>query len=121
MALTIYGYHDYPNAFAVTKVGEPQEDCPYLLDFARPLQKIHWLGRVNNWIGPVVGILVPVVHVGEKDGGYCISVNRADGHYDNICSLWKQHYKTRRTLFTEPANNLQLAADFGRHFPEDAQ
>lgn len=89
MTLTIYGFHDHPSAFAVTKVGAPLEDCSFLLDFARPLKPVRQFGVTNSWLGRTVGFLVPVIHVGEREGGYVVSVDRDDPYFDNLPSLWK--------------------------------
>ncbi len=119
MALTLYGFHDYPTAFAVTKIDAPLEDCTFLLDFQRPLRKVRSFGRPNFWIGRVIALAVPVVHVGEDVGGYIIIVNRDDGYFDNILALWKQHRGTPRVLRTKTDGGIQIAADFGTHFPQD--
>lgn len=85
MDVTLYGFQNHPTSFVVTKIGAPLEECVYLLDFARDIKK-----RRNHWFS-TIGLLVPVVHVGEDVGGYVISVDRGDGYFDNILALWKQH------------------------------
>jgi len=119
MALTIYGLHAYPNDFAVTKVGASLEDCVFLLDFSRPLERLRWFGTVNKIIGPTIALLVPVVHHAEQMGGYVISVRRSEPYFVDIPKLWKKHFGSKRGLVSSPAGGIQIAADFGRHFPEN--
>lgn len=90
------------------------EDCAFLLDFSRPLEKKRWLR-----FGPTLGLLVPVVHIGEEKGGYVIGVHHDEPHFVNLSKYWEQHRGRARTLRQPDAEPLQIAADFGRHFPED--
>lgn len=119
MALTIYGLHAYPNDIAVTKVGASLEDCAFLLDFSRPLERLRWFGKVNKLIGPTIALVVPVVHHAEQSGGYVISVRRGEPYFVDLPKLWRQHYGSKRGLVSPPAGGLDIVADFGLHFPED--
>lgn len=121
MTLTLFGFHDRPHDFAATKTGAALEDCTFLLDFARPLERMRWLGITNRWLGVTVGLLVPVVHQGEGKGGYVISVRRGQPDFTDIPKLWREHSGTTRTIRSEPVDGLEIVADFGRHFPEDCQ
>jgi hypothetical protein len=114
MPLTIYGFHEHPHEFAATKVGAPLEDCVFVLDFSRPLKRVRWLR-----FGPTVGLLVPVVHIGEEAGGYVVGVHHDQPYFVDIPKYWKQHRRRTRTLRLPPVAPFQLIADFGRHFPED--
>jgi hypothetical protein len=76
MALQLFGFHERPHDYAATKADVPLEDCVFLLDFSRPLEKLRWLGAHNKWVGITVGLFVPVVHQAEQSGGYVISVSR---------------------------------------------
>jgi len=120
MALTLYGFRDRPHDFAVTKAGATLDDCAFLLDFSRPLERMRWLGVPNRWLGVTVGLLVPVVHQGQENGEHVIGVSRGQPYFADIPNLWREHRGTRRTTRSEPADGLQIIADFGRHFPEDA-
>jgi hypothetical protein len=121
MALTLYGFHDRPHDFAVTKAGAALEDCVFLLDFTRPLKRVRWLGVTNRWLGITVGLLVPVVHQGEDKGGYGTSVSRGEPYFEDIPKLWRQHYGERRTIRSESVGGMQIIADFANHFPQDCQ
>jgi len=121
MALTLYGFRDRPHDFAVTKADTVLEDCAFLLDFTRRLERVRWLGVTNRWLGITVGLLVPVVHQGEENGGYVIGVARGQPYFEDIPKLWRKHYGQRRSIRSEPIDGLQIIADFGKHFPADCQ
>ena len=121
MALTLFGFHDRPHDFAVTKSDAALEDCAFLLDFNRPLERIRWLGIKNRWLGITLGLLVPVVHHGQDKGEYVIGVHRSQPYFEDIPKLWRQHYGSTRAIRSEPADGLDIVANFGRHFPEDCQ
>lgn len=120
MALTLYGFHDRPHDFAATKAGASLDDCTFLLDFSRPLERIRWLGVTNRWLGVTVSLVVPVVHQAQEKGEYVVGVTRGQPYFADIPKLWKKHGGAPRTSKTEPIDGLQVIADFGRHFPEDA-
>ena len=119
MPLTLFGFHDRPNDIAATKVGAPLEDCAFLLDFSRPLERLRWLGVRNRFVGPTVAFLVPIVHLGEEVGGYVIGVHRGEPYFTDLPGLWRKHSRRPRTFKAAPVDGLQIVADFGRHFPED--
>jgi len=121
MSLTLFAFHDRPHDFAVTKAGAALEDCAFLLDFTRPLERIRWLGITNRWLGIAVGLLVPVVHQGQDKGEFVISVRRGQPYFEDILKLWREHSGARRTIRSEPVDGLDIVADFGRHFPQDCQ
>jgi hypothetical protein len=119
MSLTVYGIHNYPHDFAVTKIDAPLDQCAFLLDFSRKLEKQRWLFRRNKWIGITVGLLVPVVHLGEHNGGYVIGLTRGEPYFIDIPELWRQHYRTSSSRNIQEADGLEIVADFGKHFPND--
>lgn len=121
MALTLYGFHDRPHDVAATKIGAAIEDCAFLLDFSRPLERVRWLGVKNRWVGLTLGLLVPVVHHGEDKGGYVIGVERGQPYFVDISKLWKEHRGMPRTIKSEKIDGLRVIADFGTHFPEDCR
>lgn len=123
MALTLFAFPGRPHDFAVTKQTElSAEECAFLLDFSRPLEKFRNLaGWHNTRVGFTDGLFVPVVHVGEQSGGFKIGVSRGRPYFTDIQKLWKIHRGSERTLAMEPAGGLEIIADFGRHFPEDCQ
>ena len=121
MALTLFGFHDRPHDFAATKAGVALEDCVFLLDFTRPLERIRWFGVTNRWLGVKVGLLVPVVHQGQEKGEFVIGVHRGEPYFTDISKLWREHYGAARTIKSESTDGLNIIADFATHFPEDCQ
>ena len=119
MTLSLFGFHDRPHDFAITKSGATLSECPFLLDFKRPLERIRWLGMINRWAGLTTGLLVPVVHQGQDNGEYVICVRRGEPYFEDITRLWHEHYMATRSGRSDKADGLQIVADFGRHFPED--
>ncbi|SRR5258708_39828883 len=121
MALQLFGFQGRPHDFAATKADAPLEDCLFLLDFSRPLERLRWLGALNKWVGFTVGLFVPVVHKAEQSGGFAFSVRRGQPYFVDIPKLWKKHYGSKRTLVATPIGGLNIIADFAKHFPEDCQ
>jgi len=119
VSLQIFGFHEYPHDFAVSRTASRWEDCHFLLDFSRPLIINRWFLVRNKLIGPALGLLVPVVHTGERSGGYVIGVTRGEEYFIDLPKLWKAHRRSKRQLVTEPVEGLQIIAAFGTHFPED--
>ena len=120
MPLQLFGFRDRPHDFAATKAALPLDECAFLLDFTRPLERVRWLGVVNGWIGPVVALNVPVVHESEETGTYLIHVRRGEPYFADLPALWQKHAGTRRTIKAEPIGGIALVADFARHFPADS-
>ena len=119
MSLTVYGIHSYPHDFAVTKIDAPLDQCAFLLDFGRKLERRRWLFRRNKWIGITVGLLVPVVHLGEHDGGFVIGLSRGEPYFTDMPKLWKQHFGSSSARTIPQVDGLKIVADFGKHFPND--
>ena len=119
MPLQIFGFHSHPSAFAVTKAEVSLEDCVFLLDFSRPLERLRWLGFHNNWAGITVGLGVPIIHQGEEKGGFVFAVNRGEPYFSDIQSLWRKHRGAPRTIITPLVEPFQVIADFGSHFPSN--
>ena len=119
MTLQIFGFHSQPSAFAVTKANFPLQDCVFLLDFSRPLERHRWFGVHNKWIGVTVALLVPVVHQAEKSGGYLFGMQRGDPYFLDIQQLWRRHRGARRTIVAPHVDPSRIIGDFATHFPED--
>ena len=119
MPLTVYGFHDHPHDFAVTKVDATLEQCTFLLDFTRSLEKRRQLFGYRTWAGITVGLLVPVVHLGEETGGYIFGINRGESYFVDLPKLWSQHYGTKRAQSLPRADGFTIIADFATHFPSD--
>lgn len=121
MTIQLFGFHDRPHDFAVAKAEVSLEECLFLLDFSRPLERLRWFGAYNKWVGITIGLSVPVVHLAQQSGGYVISVSRGEPYFIDIQKLWKKHYGSKRTLVATPIDALSVAVDFINHFPEDNQ
>lgn len=119
MALHLFASPEHPHGIAVTKAGLPMEECVFLLDFSRPLQKLRWFGAVNEWLGFTVDLSVPVVHQSEMSGGFVIGVRRGEPYFSEIQDLWKNHYGSARMLVESHSDAIRVVADFGTHFPQD--
>jgi hypothetical protein len=119
MQLTIYGVRDYPHDFLVTKVSAPLEQCAFLLDFGRKLERIRWFFGRNKWFGFTLALGVPVVHLGESKGGYVFVIRRGEPYFTEIPKLWKQHSGTSSSRTMTESDGLEVIADFVKHFPND--
>ena len=121
MALTLFGFQDRPQDFAVTKAGLPLEECAFLLDFTRPLEKLRWFGVTNRWLGFTTGLFVPVVHQSEEKGEFIVSLQHGHPYFADIPRLWQKHGGTTRTIRSEPVGGLEIVAAFAKHFPDDCK
>jgi hypothetical protein len=121
MALTLIAFDNPPSRFATTKVGATVPNGRFFLDFTRKLEVIRWLGVRNRYIGPAVGLLVPVVHEAEKSGGYVIGVDVSDPYFRDLRKLWKAHFPSSPVAVHEVADGLKIIADFATQFPDDCQ
>jgi hypothetical protein len=119
VSLTIYDIHGYPHNFAVTKIDAPLEQCAFLLDFGRKLERVRWLFGTNKWVRFTVGLIIPVVHLCEQKGDFVIGVNQGEPYFTEIQELWKQHTGTSSSRNITDPDGLEVVADFGRHFPSD--
>jgi len=119
MPLTLVAFDNPPSRFAATKIGTTVPGGRFFLDFTRKLEAIRWFGVRNKYIGPAVGLLVPVVHEAEKSGGYVISVSVGDPYFPDIRKLWKTHFPSSPATVPQEADGLKIIADFATQFPED--
>jgi hypothetical protein len=120
MALQLVAFENQPGRIAATKVGSTVSDGRFFLDFTRSLEVIRWLGVRNRFVGVAVALLVPVVHEGEKAGGFVVSVNAGEPYFRNIRGLWKAHFPSEPVTVPQHADGLQVIADFATQFPQDA-
>lgn len=121
MALTLIAYDDPQSRIAATKVGVIVPDGRFFLDFTRKLEVIRWFGVRNRYIGPPVGLLIPLVHETEKSGGYVIGVNVGDPYFHDIRKLWRTHFPLSPAIVPQEADGLKIIADFATQFPDDCQ
>jgi len=119
MPLTVYGFHDRTHDFAVTKIDAPLDQCKFLLDFGRSIERRRWFFGWNKWVGVTAGLLVPVVHQGEETGGFVFGIDRGEPYFADLPKLWEKHSGSRRTVRSSPVEGLELIADFATHFPDD--
>ena len=119
MPLTIYGVHEYPHDFLITKVEAPIEQCVFLLDFERSIERVRWFFVRNSWIGFTVALIVPVIHLGQQKGGFFIGVRYGESYFADIPKLWMQHAGKSSSRPITAVSGLEVVADFGRHFPND--
>src|SRR5215470_14418259 len=118
--LTLFGFLERPHDFAATKIRAKRDDCEFLLDFSRPLERIRcWWGVANRWLGLTFVLLVPVVHQGQGKSEFVISVHRGQPYFECIPELWRDHHGAARSVRAKPADAIQIIADFGKHFPDD--
>lgn len=121
MTLTLIAYDDPPSRFAATKVGALVPDGRFFLDFTRKLEVIRWFGVRNRYIGPAVGLLIPLVHEAEKLGSYVIGINVGDPYFRDIRKLWRTHFPSSPVIVPEGTDGLKIIGDFATQFPDDCQ
>ncbi len=119
MPITLVAFDNPPSRFAVTKVGATVSDGRFFLDFARKLEVIRWFGIRNRYIGPAVGLLVPVIHEAQGFGGYVISVNVGDPYFKDLRKLWRARFPSSSLTVANEADDLKIIGDFATQFPED--
>jgi len=116
MALRIFAFRDRPQNFAITRADVPLSECPFRLDFSRPLVHVRMLR-----FGPVRSLLVPVAHQREHVGGYTIAVKRGEPHFVDISKLWELYAAMPLTAVpSATVEGLNVLSDFAKHFPTDA-
>lgn len=120
MSLSLFGFHEKPHDIGASKYSVTPDECVFLLDFSRPLERIRWFGVRNRLFGPTLALLVPVVHIGEKSGGFVFGLSRGQPYFEDIPKLWRDHRSASRALAGDAVDGLQIVADFGQHFPEDS-
>lgn len=119
MTVNLFELDSHPNQIAVSKIDSFVVDGTFFLDFSRPIEIRWWFGVPNRWFGFAVGLLVPVIHQGEEQGGYVIGVHRSDPRFANLRALWKAHYPSRKTPPATVADGVKISADFATQFPND--
>jgi hypothetical protein len=120
MAFRLFELPDYPNQIAISEIDSFIPGGAFFLDFSRPLEHRRWLGVPNRWVGSPVAIFVPVVHEGERNGGYVLGVHRSDPYFAQLRALWKNHYPSKRTSPSTVAEGTKIVADFATQFPSHA-
>jgi hypothetical protein len=120
MKLCLFELPDHPNRFAVTETEAMIADGTFFLDFTRPLKVRRWLGVANYSFGIAVGMLVPIIHECEREGGYVIAVNRSDPYFENIWSLWKKRYPSKPVPPRPLDDQLKIVGDFYIQFPKSS-
>lgn len=121
MALQLIRLDAYPDRIAATKVDGVVPGGAFFLDFSRSLKRLRWFGIQNSLVGLTVGLLVPVVHEGERSGSYIISVQRGQPYFDDIQTLWSARYPVPHQPPPSEADNLEIVSHFATQFPEDSR
>ena len=116
MALRLFKLEKYPARVAVSDVDTFVVGGAFFLDFSRPLELRRWLG-----VGPVIAALVPVIHEGERTGGYVVGLERGNPYFGDIRELWRQRHPAKAPEPEALADGLKIVADFASQFPRDAQ
>jgi hypothetical protein len=117
VAIQLFELPTYPGQIAVSEIGRVLTHGAFFLDFSRPLEIQHWLIVRNRWIGPAIGLLVPVIHQGQETGEYVVGVQRREANFVNLRALRKARYPSKRTPPTTVADGLEIIGDFSRQFP----
>ena len=113
MHTSIFKLAIHPNQLAICKSKSHIVGGTFFLDFSRPIQLYRKMGMVR-------AIGVPVVHEGEREGGFVITVKKRDPNFSRIRQLWKEHYPETRTAPFYEADGMKIIADFAEQFPPDA-
>lgn len=65
--------------------------------------------------------MMPVVHEGEREGGFVVGVHRSDPAFAQVRALWKQRYPQKPRVPTTEVDELDLMGAFATQFPDDSQ
>lgn len=117
MALQLFELPQFPGRTAATEMSSFVPEGIFFLDFSRPLETHRWFGVRNQWLGRPIAIFVPVVHEGEREGGYFVGVDRSSPYFEQLRSLWRQRYPSKEVAPTVAADQLKIVADFANQFP----
>lgn len=119
MSFQLFKHSDRPDEYAASKTGASIAGSIFFLDFSRRLEVSRWLLFRNRWVGFAVGLLIPVIHEADKEGGYVVSLHRSEPYFNDVRALWKKwHPSSRRTPISEQ-DGLKVIGDFANNFPED--
>ena len=122
MTVRLFELENHPTRIAVSKTDEFVADGTFFLDFTRPIEvTVRCCGWLNDRFGIPVGLAVPVVHQGEKDGGSVIGVHSSEPYFKRIRALWKARYPSIRATPTTTADGFKIIADFATQFPNDCR
>jgi hypothetical protein len=121
MPIKLFSLDEFPDRIAVSKTGQYVVGGVFFLDFSRKLTFSRELFGRHFSFGFLTGLLVPVVHQGENDGGFVISVHISDPKFKLISKLWKQSYPSPKITLSEFVGGLNIISDFAEQFPEDCQ
>jgi hypothetical protein len=117
MALQLLELPQFPGRIAATEMVSLVPEGVFFLDFTRPLETHRWFGLRNHWIGPAIAIFFPVVHEGEREGGYVVGVDRSSPYFEQLRSMWRQRYPSKGVAPSQAADPLKIVADFASQFP----
>jgi hypothetical protein len=118
MALRLFDLPGHPHQVAASDTDSFVPGGTFFLDFSRPLEHRRWFGVANRWIGIPLAVFMPVVHEGERNGGYVVGVQRSDPNFALVRALWKERYPSKRPSPSTEADGLKIIADFAAQFPD---
>ena len=115
MALTLIELDAYPGRIAATDVDGFVEAGVFFLDFSRPLEHKRRLGAILE------ALFTPIIHEGQREGGYLVGVHRSEPCFECIRALRKRHYPASVPAPAIEADGLQVIADLARQFPPNCE
>jgi hypothetical protein len=121
MSLKLFSLDDFPDRIAVSKLGQYIEGGVFFLDFSRKLEIVREFFGLRLPFGVAIGLFVPVIHQGESDGGYVISVHNSDPAFKVVRQLWKHYHPGPRAIPSMTTDGLKIISDFVTQFPEDSR
>ncbi len=121
MSFELFKHSERPDEFAVSKTGTWVSGSIFYLDFSRPLEVRRWFGIHNRRFGFAVGLLVPVIHEADSEGGYVVSLKVGEPYFEDVRKLWRQWYPRERRQPNREFDGLKIIADFAQNFPEDSR
>jgi hypothetical protein len=122
MAVQLFEHPDHPNRVALSETGMVAPEGMFFLDFSRPLEYRYCYGIKNPWLGLGLpfGLLVPIIHQGQEEGGFIVPVFRGEPEFAEIRRLWKLYYPAQKIPPTTQVDGLRIIGDFANQFPSSA-
>lgn len=118
MSFQIFRHSGRADEYAASKTGASIAGSRFLLDFSRPLEIRRW---PHSRIGFAIGLLVPVIHETDDEGGYVVSLHRSEPYFHDIRVLWNRWYPSERRAPIGEKNGIKIIGDFANTFPEDCR
>lgn len=113
--MKLFELDGFPARVGATDVDGFVEGGVFFLDFGRPLQIKRKFGLITE------AVFAPLIHQGEREGGFIIGVHRSEPCFEQVRALWTKHYPTPSPIPQEEIGGLRVIADFAKQFPEHCQ